>query len=152
MLGSFILLGVGCNQSVPSTIQIPEVVVQPTQTEASAVQENSNPVPQKILIVEVKLQMEKDQPSGQEVILTGVINQSLFIGINNVGKKETLISGTEIGRKGYYWAGLQNDLIFIKNENTLQIQEEIKTEEGEVFPHRVMSTFTLPPETIITLK
>ncbi len=111
-------------------------------------------VEQPTLDIEVTTQMNKEnsEPIGHNVNLSGVVNQSTFLANSIVDKETKLIDGEEVGRKGFYWAGAQNDLVFVKKDDDLQIQREIKGEDGDIEPRQAMFTLTIPKDTKITIK
>ncbi len=135
-----LLLGAGCGSTKPA----------PTET-ATTTPPVVNP-DQKVLNVETSLRIENDEPAGQDVSLSGVINQKLFFSRDMKGLGEPVVEGEEVGRKGYPWAGAQYDLIFVKKDLTLQIQREVKDESGKSEPRVVVRTLMLPEETMVNIK
>jgi hypothetical protein len=65
------------------------------------------------------------------------------------GAQLSLIEGRELKREGFYFAGLRDDLVFIRNTSTLQVQREIQLENEtpnqapEVLPREVIASFAL---------
>ena len=72
-----------------------------------------------------------DEPKGHVVLFSGWFDMRLLVthadGLLNQ-KMMPLIEGKEVGRTGYYAAGLQDNLIFVRKGNTLQVQRETREE------------------------
>ncbi|MEK7655701.1 MAG: hypothetical protein AAB386_03415 [Patescibacteria group bacterium] len=150
LLSTLSLVGAGC--LVSSSIQ--DIKPQAEQSRTSEVKDVQVQVEQPTLDIEVTTQMNKgnSEPIGHNVNLSGVVNQSTFLANSIVDKETKLIDGEEVGRKGFYWAGAQNDLVFVKKDDDLQIQREIKGEDGDIEPRQAMFTLTIPKDTKITIK
>ena len=135
-----LFVGAGCGSNKPVATDTPTttpVVIDPNQN---------------MLNVETSLRIENDEPAGQDVTLSGVINQKLFFPREAKGLQETLVTGDEVGRKGFPWAGTQYDLIFVRKDLTLQVQREVKDESGKTEPRVVVRTLTLPADTLVNIK
>lgn len=72
-----------------------------------------------------------DEPKGHVVLFSGWFDMRLLVthadGLLN-SKLMPLIQGKDIGRTGYYHAGIQDDLVFVRKGNTLQVQRETRQE------------------------
>ncbi len=150
LLSALSLVGAGC--LISSSVQNNQP--QTEQGRTSEVKDVQVQVEQPTLDIEVTTQMnkEKSEPIGHNVNLSGVVNQSTFLANSIVDKETKLIDGEEVGRNGFYWAGAQYDLVFVKKDDELQIQREIKGEDGDVEPRQAMFTITIPTDTKITIK
>lgn len=133
LLGVAILVGAGCG---------------PSTTPAA------NQAAQAPLTAQVALRMDDATggPSGQDVTLSGAVNEALFVPINAQGQAGELISGTEVGRKGYPWGGAQYDLVFVQNGETLQIRQDVRGEMGDVATPKIVKTLTLPANTAVNVQ
>lgn len=86
-----------------------------------------------------------DEPKGHVALFSGWFDLRLLVthadGLLNQ-KLMPLIQGKEVGRTGFYHAGIQDDLVFVRKANTLQVQRETRDE---------MSTTPSPREPIFTM-
>lgn len=125
ILGVAILVGAGCGPSTTPTVN---------QTEQAS------------LTAQVALRMDEElgSPAGQDITLSGAVNETLFVPMNAQHQGGDLINGTEVGRKSYPWGGAQYDLVFVQNGQTLQIRQEVRGEMGDVATPKIVKTLTLP--------
>lgn len=88
---------------------------------------------------------EAVEPSGHVVQMTGWMPLRLLL-TQVVGQYDNtlmpLVEGKELKRSGFYYAGLQDELIFVRVKNTLQIQREVRF-EGKRTPERREPLFTM---------
>ena len=96
--------------------------------------------------VETSMDDSIGEPNGHIVTFTGDFNESFsfIFPEEDSDVEEALISGEETYVEGYYFAGLQSDLVFVRDGDTLQIQEQVTTEDGEEAPRTVLETIELP--------
>lgn len=107
------------------------------------------------LIIERESYFVDEAPVGHILKLSGMINQTILL-TQEVSKQDNtqlpLLEGNELKKSGFYWAGIQDDLIFIQKDNNLQVQRQISEETGTVHPKEVLMTMELPKNTIINFK
>lgn len=91
-------------------------------------------------------------PIGHIVSLSGSVEATLLVTHEiREQNRETLplLSGETLKRDGFSFAGLTDELLFVRNGKTLQIQREIKVEgetpgeAPEVLPLEVIATFEI---------
>lgn len=89
-----------------------------------------------------------DEPKGHVVLFSGWFDMRLLVthadGLLNQ-KLMPLIQGKEVGRTGFYFAGIQDDLVFVRKGNTLQVQRETREEmASKPSPREPLFTMYLP--------
>jgi hypothetical protein len=97
-------------------------------------------------------QAASGDPLGHVLSFSGVVNGTILVTHEirtQDGAQLSLIEGRELKREGFYFAGLRDDLVFIRNTSTLQVQREIQLENEtpnqapEVLPREVIASFAL---------
>lgn len=126
LLASIVLIGGGCVASTaPEQAQIGGLQVQEITVERESI-------------------LTEDAPIGHKVILSGAIDKEFVVLNEDKASEDELLDGEEIGRDGFYWAGIQDDLIFIRKDSLLQVQRLLSGEDGYVGEIEVMRLITLP--------
>lgn len=115
------------------------------------------------LTIEVKqFEVENDpivaggSPRGHVVLFGGWMDMRLLVthadGMKNQ-KLMPLMQGKEVGRKGYYYAGTQDDLVFVRSGSSLQVQRETRDEMSTApSPREPLFTMYLPTSISLKLK
>jgi hypothetical protein len=97
-------------------------------------------------------QAASGDPLGHVLSFSGVVNGSMLVTHEirtQDGAQVSLIEGRELKREGFSFAGLRDDLVFIRSTSTLQIQREIQLENEvpnqapEVLPREVIASFAI---------
>ncbi len=76
-----------------------------------------------------------DEPKGHVLQFSGWFDMRLLVtqadGLHNT-KLMPLVQGKDVGRTGFYFAGVQDDLVFVRKGSTLQVQRETRDEQSTV--------------------
>lgn len=111
-----------------------------SKTSDSEVSEN----PKAIVEMDVLTDESTQEPLGYEVQISGDLEEEFtFLFSEETNSSETLIEGEQLHSEAVQWAGIESELIFVRKEDRLQIQEEVRTEEGEA-RRSVLETLELP--------
>ncbi len=95
-------------------------------------------------------------PKGHVVLFGGWFDMRLLVthqdGLLNQ-KLMPLLKGKEVGHKGFYFAGVQDDLYFVRTGNSFQVQRETRDEQS-VTPNTREPLFTmyLPAKVKVQIK
>lgn len=104
--------------------------------------------------IENKTIADGDGPQGHVVLFSGWIDMRLLVthadGLRNQ-KMMPAIQGKEVGRRGFYWAGTNDELVFVRSGNTLQVQRETQDEMSDK-PNAREPLFTTYLPAAVTIK
>ena len=100
-------------------------------------------------------------PVGHLVSLSGVVSSTLLITheIREQDREQLpLLAGELLRRDGFVFAGLTDELLFVRNWDQLQIQRQIQVESEtpgsapDILPLEVIATFTIGEKTSVTFE
>jgi hypothetical protein len=140
VLAAVLLVGFGCAKSSAPSVNTNESVNDAVSAE------------KKMLTIEVKTRHENDVPIGFDVVLSGAVEEKMSFAVDGKGRRtETPMAGTEVGRSGFYWAGARYDLVFVRKDDALQIQQMEGDEMGST-TWSVLRTLFVPRDVQISVK
>lgn len=92
------------------------------------------------LTIEQETYMVNDEPAGYLVKMEGVVTQNLLLTPtyqNDYNNQSALLNadgpgGEVVYEEGYFWAGVNNKLRYVRNGDRLILEEQISLESGEV--------------------
>ncbi len=97
-------------------------------------------------------------PVGHLISLSGVVSSTLLV-THEIREQDRnqlpLVTGEVLRRNGFVFAGLTDELVFVRQWNVLQIQRQIQVESetpdtpGDILPLEVIATFEIGEKTSV---
>ncbi|MCK9360666.1 hypothetical protein M0Q28_00345 [Patescibacteria group bacterium] len=150
-------VGIFFGATLPRSSSSPENAKpeQPTETKADA----------RVLNIRQQTYREtlnnNGDPVGHIVTLTGVVSSSLLVTheIREQDRQQLpLVSGEVLRRDGFVFAGLTDELLFVRQWGVLQIQRQIEVENetpdmpSDVLPLEVIATYEIGETTTVAFE
>lgn len=105
--------------------------------------------------------LEDGDPVGHLVTLSGVVSSTLLV-THEIREQDRgqlpLLGGELLRRDGFVFAGLTDELLFVRQWDQLQIQRQIQVESEtpgaapDILPLEVIATFTIGEKTSVTFE